>query len=73
MAAYMAKYRLVPGIIICSAARRIRETLGMVRNDLDGDIPTRVDGALYIASAADMLRQVHHLDDGFASADGHQP
>ena len=68
MAAYMAKHRLVPDIIICSSAKRIRKTLGMVRDDLGRNIPTRVDGALYMAIAADLLRQVHHLDDGFAAA-----
>ena len=75
MAVYMAKHRLVPDIIVCSSARRTRETLGMVRDALGGDIPTRVDDALYMASAADLLRQVHHLDDGLASAMiiGHNP
>lgn len=76
MAAYMAKHRLVPDIIVCSSARRTRETLGMVRDALlGGDIPTRVDDALYTASAADLLRQVHYLDDGLASAMivGHNP
>jgi hypothetical protein len=68
MAIYVTKHRLVPDIIICSSARRIRETLGMVRDDLGRNIPTRVDGTLYMANAADLLRQVHHLDDGFAAA-----
>jgi len=75
MAAYMAEHRLVPDIIVCSSAIRTRETLGMLRDALDGDIPTRIDDALYMATAADLLRQVHHLDDGLASAMlvGHNP
>jgi phosphohistidine phosphatase len=75
MAAHMAEHRLVPDIILCSSAVRTRETLGMLRDALGGDIPARIDDTLYMASAADLLRQVHHLDDGLASAMlvGHNP
>jgi phosphohistidine phosphatase len=75
MAAYMAEHRLVPDIIVCSPAVRTRETLGTLRKTLGGDIPAHIDETLYMASAAELLRQVHHLDDGLASAMlvGHNP
>ena len=75
MAAYMAEHRWVPDIILCSSAIRARETLRILRDALGGDIPARIDDALYMASAADLLRQVQRLDDGLASAMlvGHNP
>jgi phosphohistidine phosphatase len=75
MAAYMAEHRLMPDIIVCSSAVRTRETLEILRKALGGDIPARIDEILYMASAAELLRQVHHLDDGLASAMlvGHNP
>ena len=75
MAAYMAEHRLVPDIIVCSSAQRTRETLAMLRDALGRDIPASIDDALYMASAADLLRQVQDLDDGLASAMfiGHNP
>ena len=75
MATYMAEHRLAPDIIVCSSATRTRETLRMLRDALGADIPASIDDALYMASAADLLRQVHLLDDGKASAMliGHNP
>ena len=67
MAAYIAEHSLVPDIIVCSSAQRTQQTLEMLRGTLGGDIPSRIDDALYMASAAQLLREVHHLDDGLAS------
>jgi phosphohistidine phosphatase len=68
MAAYMAENRLVPDVIVCSPAVRTRETLKTLRKTLGRDIPTHFDEALYMASAAELLSKVHHLEDGLASA-----
>ncbi len=75
MAAYMAEHRLVPDIIVCSPAIRARETLRLHRDALGADIPAKIDDALYMASAAEVLRQVQDLDDSMASAMfiGHNP
>ena len=75
MATYIAERRLVPDIIVCSSAQRTRETLRVLRDALGKDVPVNIDGALYMASAADLLHQVQGLDDSMASAMlvGHNP
>lgn len=65
---FLARADLRPAFILCSAARRTRETLDLILAALEGDIPTRIDEQLYLASRARLLRRIAQLDDAFPSA-----
>lgn len=71
----LAERELVPDRILCSTARRARETCdGLVAN-LSAAPETRFDDRLYLAAPATLLRLVHDLPDaaGTALVIGHNP
>jgi phosphohistidine phosphatase len=64
-----------PDIVVCSTARRARETLAGALAGLGGDVDVHVESGLYTFDAADLLTRVRALPDGAASAllVGHNP
>lgn len=63
-----------PDLVLCSSARRTRETLDGVRSGLAGDPETRFDRSLYLADADHLARVVQALPDiGCAMLIGHNP
>jgi phosphohistidine phosphatase len=64
-----------PDVVLCSSARRARETLAAVLPGLGGDVAVLVEAGLYTFHAEDLLARVRELPDGAASAllVGHNP
>lgn len=58
MGAFMAARGIVPSRILCSAARRARETLALVLPHLDGDIDICIAARLYESDAPGYLNAV---------------
>ena len=52
----------LPDLILCSAARRTRETLALMLPDLARDITVRIESGLYGADAATLLRRLQRVD-----------
>ena len=75
IAAYMRRQRIVPDLVICSTARRARQTLELVSRHLGHEFETRSCDALYMASAAEILAELRVVDDATASVMvvGHNP
>lgn len=64
MAAWLAAHGVAADLILCSSARRTRETLDLVRAALlakDGRVDTRDD--LYLADAAEIVALARRLPD----------
>jgi phosphohistidine phosphatase len=64
MAAWIAAHDLCPDVILCSTARRTRETLALVRPALKGKVPEVLDEGLYLAEVPVLLDRLRGLDDG---------
>lgn len=67
MSAYLQEQQIVPDLVLCSPARRARQTLKPLRRWL----PERsivIEDALYAAPADRLLRCVQEIDDATASA-----
>lgn len=74
MAGYLEKAGIRPAIILCSAARRARETYDSLEPALEG-IPVSVEAELYEATRHDLLERLRRLDDHLDSVllIGHNP
>jgi phosphohistidine phosphatase len=75
IADYLGRQAFAPGLVLCSSARRTRETLERISTGLDQKIAVRIEDGLYEASAGDLLaalRAVHsHMDSVLLI--GHNP
>ena len=60
---WLAEHGLVPDCVLCSPARRTRETLEALRGALDGADRVEEDEALYLASAGRLLAKLQALPD----------
>ena len=58
MGAELARLGLAPGLILCSPAKRTRETLSFIRPHLAGKAAIDFNNDLYLAGAADLLRLI---------------
>lgn len=67
MAAYLREQGIVPALVLCSPARRARQTLKPLKARLSGSRVV-IDEGLYAASADRLLRSVHEIDDAVPSA-----
>jgi phosphohistidine phosphatase len=74
MAEHISRAELRPALVLCSPARRTRETLDLVAPAL-GDVPIRIEPALYGAGEQDLLRSLRALPDKASSVlfVGHNP
>lgn len=75
MGRYLAGHGLIPDRILCSTARRTRDTLARVTSQWGRTPPTDYDETLYLASSARILRRVADAPDEAASlmVVGHNP
>ena len=73
--AYMTRQGIVPDLVLCSAARRARETVEGIAGALDASAPVVFDEALYMATAERLLARVHSVGDdvGAMMMVGHNP
>lgn len=58
MGAWLRTEGLVPDLVVCSSARRARETWQLVQAGLGATPPVRYDGSVYQASEAQLLALV---------------
>ena len=63
MATWIAEHGLSPDLVLCSTARRTRETLALVRPALADKVPEVLDKALYLAEVPVLLARLRGLDD----------
>lgn len=66
---------IAPALVVCSTARRARETLARLVPHLAGTGRIEFEEGLYLAGAAELLRRVRRIEDAVASAMliGHNP
>ena len=75
MARHLALAGVAPSIVLCSPARRTRETVDLVRSGLPGTTEVRIEDALYGAGPAEVLRMLRRLPDDapIVMVVGHNP
>jgi phosphohistidine phosphatase len=75
MAAYMREQDYLPELILCSTAKRTRETLALMQPRLGHGIAAEYDRRLYLGSPEALLRRLRDVDEGVASVllIGHNP
>jgi phosphohistidine phosphatase len=74
VARHMREQAIAPELVLCSTARRARETAARIEPAL-GRIAVRHESELYAASAIDLLERLRGVPDGIASVllIGHNP
>ena len=75
MGRYLTEAGIQPSQVLCSSARRTRETLERLQEALETPVPVRFEKGLYLADAPSLLRRVKRLNDSLASVMlvGHNP
>ncbi|MCA1298853.1 SixA phosphatase family protein [Stappia indica] len=75
MGAHMARHGLVPDKVLCSSARRTRETLGLILPHLSGNMEIRVTRDLYEDGELDYVDSIRALGGGARTVlvIGHNP
>jgi phosphohistidine phosphatase len=75
MADYFKRQRVRPGLVLCSSAKRTRETLERMVPVLGKGATIEVEAGLYAASAEDLLARLRRVPDTVASVMviGHNP
>jgi len=63
MAAYMAEHLPPPDIVLCSPARRTRETWQILAESLGLSLEARIEDALYGAGAAALIDRLRGLEE----------
>jgi phosphohistidine phosphatase len=66
---------LAPKLVLCSSARRARDTFALIAPFLPADHEMRIERALYLASARALLKRLQALGDAVPSVllIGHNP
>lgn len=66
---------LRPGLVLCSSAKRTRETLDLLHDALGARIPIHIEPGLYLADAATLLARLKRIPDDVPSVlvVGHNP
>jgi phosphohistidine phosphatase len=72
---WLRTHDLVPDLVVCSTARRARETWDLVAGTLGGAVEVRFDEQVYDADVPELLEVVHDLPDTAATVllVGHNP
>jgi phosphohistidine phosphatase len=72
---YMMAKAYTPAMALCSTSARTRETLELVAESHSGKLSYALEKKLYLATADEMLEQIHTADDTYASlmVVGHNP
>src|SRR4051794_40641839 len=75
MAEYLCDESVAPEVVLCSSARRARETLERISPALGDDAHVLIEPELYGASATELLERLRQLPEGIGSAMlvGHNP
>lgn len=67
MGAFLAGQEIAPSQVLCSSAKRTRETLERIQEKLETAVPVRFEKGLYMAEAPALLRRIKRLNDSLAS------
>ena len=75
MGEYMARVGSIPSLVLCSAARRTRETWELVSEAMGAEVPVEFREDLYHTHAGSLLAMVRGLGDEVESVllIGHNP
>jgi len=75
MAAYCRAEGIAPALVLCSTARRTRETLARLVPHLSGAARIEFEEGLYLAAAEELLRRLRRVEDSLRSVMliGHNP
>jgi phosphohistidine phosphatase len=75
MAAHLRREGIAPELVLCSSARRARETLDGVAPALGDDIQVQIEAELYHASERDLVDRLHAVPEVVESVMliGHNP
>ena len=75
MAGYLKREKIRPDLILCSAARRARETMELVQTAWQFTVPVHMDRHLYEAGPGDLQQRLRALGKkpGTVMAIGHNP
>ena len=75
IAEHMRWKRIAPELVLCSSARRTRQTLTRIAPALGEDVDVRIEPELYAASATDLLKLLREVPDEVDSVMliGHNP
>ena len=75
IAEHLARERVTPGLVLCSSARRTRETLERIVPTLGEGIAVQIERELYAASEQRLLERLRAVEDGVESVMliGHNP
>ena len=71
----MRKQKLAPELILCSPARRTRETVALVKEAARLDVPVRFDERIYEASTEQLCEVISQIEERISQAMliGHNP
>lgn len=67
MGAFLTGQGIAPSQVLCSSAKRTRETLERVQEQLGTAVPVRFEKGLYMAEAPALLRRIRRLNDSLAT------
>ena len=75
MAEHLRRKGIAPELVLCSPARRTRQTLTRIAPGLGENVDVQIESKLYAASAADLLEVLHGVPDEVESVMlvGHNP
>jgi phosphohistidine phosphatase len=75
LATHLARAHVSPDVVLCSTARRARETLELVRASLPESTPVYFERRIYGAGVEELIERLQELpdDDGSAMLVGHNP
>lgn len=72
---WLVEEGLRPSLVLCSSARRTRETLDLLHDALGARVPIQIEPGLYLADAATLLARLRHVPPEVPSVllIGHNP
>lgn len=75
IAGYLRSGGILPELVLCSSARRTRETLALLEPALGPDVAVEVEDELYGAGGSDLIERLRRVDPDVGSAMliGHNP
>jgi phosphohistidine phosphatase len=75
IAEHLAREGVTPALVLCSSARRARETLERIAPALGDALPVQIERELYAASDGRLLERLRRVEDGVESVMliGHNP
>ena len=75
LAGYLSRERVAPALVLCSAARRTRETLERIAPALGEDVRVEIERELYAASERRLLERLRSVGEDVDSVMliGHNP